>query len=64
MALIPLGWGRFADDPDARLGIDAMRHHNSVFDGLLKHLPWGKFDWLVAVHRSDSRVRQSKSMSR
>jgi IS4 transposase len=34
-----------------------MRHHNSVFDGLLKHLPWGEFDRLVAVRRSDSRVR-------
>jgi Domain of unknown function (DUF4372)/Transposase DDE domain len=57
MALIPLGSGRFADDPDTRLGNDAMRHHNSVFDGLLKHLPWGEFDRLVAVRRSDSRVR-------
>jgi hypothetical protein len=39
MALIPLGSGRFADDPDTRRGINAMRHHNSVFHGLLKHLP-------------------------
>jgi hypothetical protein len=63
MALIPLGSGRFADDPDARLGINAMRHHNSVFHGLLKHLPWGEFDRLAAAHRSDSRVRQLTTKS-
>ena len=31
MALIPLGLGRFADGPDTRREINAMRHHNSVF---------------------------------
>jgi hypothetical protein len=40
MASIPLGSGRFADDPDTRLGVNAMRHQNSVFHGVLKHLPW------------------------
>ena len=35
-----------------------MRHQNSVFHGLLKHLPWGEFDRLVAVHGADSRVRR------
>jgi hypothetical protein len=54
MALIPLGSGRFADDPDTRRGINAMRHQNSVFHGLLKHLPWDEFDRLVAAHRADS----------
>jgi hypothetical protein len=44
MALIPLGSGRFADDPDTRFGAIAMRHQNSVFHGLLKHLPRGEFD--------------------
>jgi hypothetical protein len=63
MALIPLGSGRFADDPDTRRGINAMRHHNSVFHGLLKHLPWGEFDRLVAVHRADSRVRRLTTKS-
>ena len=58
MALIPLGSGRFADDPDTRRGVNAMRHQNSVFHGLLKHLPWGEFDRLVAVHGADSRVRR------
>src|SRR6516165_8254416 len=58
MALIPLGSGRFADDPDTRRGINAMRHQNSVFHGLLKHLPWGEFDRLVTEHGADSRVRR------
>ena len=58
MALIPLGSGRFADDPDTRLGVNAMRHQNSVFHGLLKHLPWGEFDRLVTEHGADSRVRR------
>jgi len=63
MALIPLGSGRFADDPDTRLGVNAMRHQNSVFHGLLKHLPWGAFDRLVAAHRADSRVRRLTTKS-
>ena len=64
MALIPLGSGRFADDPDTRRGINAMRHQNSVFHGLLKHLPWGEFDRLVAVHGADSRVRRLTTKDR
>jgi hypothetical protein len=55
MELIPLGSGRLADDPDTRLGVNAMRHQNSVFHGLLKLLPWGEFDRLVTAHRADSR---------
>jgi Transposase DDE domain/Domain of unknown function (DUF4372) len=63
MALIPLGSGRFADDPDTRRGSNAMRHQNSVFHGLLKHLPWAEFDQLVTAHRADSRVRQLTTKS-
>jgi IS4 transposase len=63
MALIPLGSGRFADDPDTRLGVNAMRHQNSVFHGVLKHLPWGEFDRLVAAHEADSRVRRLTTKS-
>jgi hypothetical protein len=63
MALIPLGSGRFADDPDTRWGVNAMRHYNSVFHGLLKHLPWPEFDRLVAAHRADSRVRRLTTKS-
>jgi Transposase DDE domain/Domain of unknown function (DUF4372) len=63
MALIPLGSGRFADGPDTRRGINAMRHHNSVFHGVLKHLPWDEFDRLVAAHGADSRVRRLTTKS-
>jgi len=34
-----------------------MRHQNSVFHDLLKHLPWTELDRLVKEHRSDFRVR-------
>src|SRR5215831_13935541 len=64
MALIPLGSGRFADDPDTRRGVNAMRHQNSVFHGVLKHLPWGEFDRLVAAHGADSRVRRLTTKDR
>jgi IS4 transposase len=63
MALIPLGSGRFADDPDTRQGVNAMRHQNSVFHGVLKHLPWSEFDRLVAAHGADSRVRRLTTKS-
>jgi IS4 transposase len=36
----------------------AMRHHNSVLHGLLKHIPWSSFDDLVEKHDADARVRQ------
>ena len=35
-----------------------MRHHNSVLHGVLKHIPWAKFDELVEEHRADARVRR------
>ena len=63
MALIPLGSGRFADDPDTRRGVNAMRHHNSVFHGVLKHLPWPEFERLTAAHRTDLRVRRLTTKS-
>jgi IS4 transposase len=40
-----------------------MRHQNSVFHGLLKHLPWGEFDRLVAAHGTDWRVRRLTTKS-
>ena len=40
-----------------------MRHQNSVFHGLMKHLPWGVFDRLVAAHGADSRVRRLSTKS-
>lgn len=38
-----------------------MRHHNTVFHDILKHIPWGKFDDLVDQHGSDHRVRRLSS---
>ena len=40
-----------------------MRHHNSVFHQLLKHLPWEEFDALVKEHRADARVRRLTTRS-
>ena len=40
-----------------------MRHHNSVFHGVLKHVPWDLFDQLVAAHAADRRVRQLTTKS-
>lgn len=34
-----------------------MRHQNSVFHQILKHVPWTTFDRLVDEHGSDFRVR-------
>jgi hypothetical protein len=35
-----------------------MRHHNSVFHGLQKLIPWAEFDRLVEKHKADHRVRR------
>ena len=40
-----------------------MRHHNSVFHQLLKHLPWEEFDALVKEHRADAWVRRLTTKS-
>jgi hypothetical protein len=40
-----------------------MRHHNSVFHQLLKHLPWAEFDALVKEHGADARVRRLTTKS-
>ncbi len=40
-----------------------MRHHNSVFHQLLKHVPWEEFDRLVGVHRADARARRLTTKS-
>jgi hypothetical protein len=46
-----------------REGIDAMRHHNSVFHQLSKHIPWAVFDRLVDEHGADFRVRRFSTRS-
>lgn len=40
-----------------------MRHHNSVFHNVLKHLPWARFERLVEAHGADARVRQLSTKS-
>lgn len=40
-----------------------MRHENSVFHQIQKHIPWGVFDRLVDEHGSDHRVRRLSSKS-
>ena len=40
-----------------------MRHQNSVFHGVLKHIPWGAFDRLVATHGADAKARRLTSKS-
>jgi IS4 transposase len=40
-----------------------MRHQNSVFHSILKHVPWADFDRLVEEHEADSRVRQLTTKS-
>lgn len=55
MALILLRTKRLATFWDTERS-KAMQHHNSVFHGLLKHVPWQRFDALVEKHRSDAGV--------
>ena len=40
-----------------------MRHYNSVFHDLLKHVPWSVFEGLVQKHGADFRVRRLSSKS-
>lgn len=40
-----------------------MRHQNSVFHDLLKHVPWDLFDRLVADHKADKHIRRLSTKS-
>ncbi len=40
-----------------------MRHQNSVFHDLLKHVPWSVFERLVDEHGADHRVRRLSTKS-
>lgn len=40
-----------------------MRHQNSVFHSVLKHVPWAEFDRLVGIHGADARVRRLTTKS-
>ena len=43
---------------ETRKGTHAMRHQNSVFHSLLKHVPWDKFDRIVEEHGADELARK------
>jgi IS4 transposase len=43
--------------------INAVRHQNSVFHDLLKHVPWSVFERLVDEHGADHRVRRLSTKS-
>jgi DDE family transposase/uncharacterized protein DUF4372 len=62
MALILLCSKRLATFWDTEKD-QAMLHQNSVFHGLLKHVPWGRFDALVDEHGTDVRVRRLSTKS-
>jgi IS4 transposase len=51
------------NDPGHEGEVSAMRHQNSVFHGLLKHVAWSEFERLVAVHDADARVRRLTTKS-
>ena len=40
-----------------------MLHQNSVFHGVLKHMPWHRFDRLVDEHAADKHVRRMTTKS-
>jgi IS4 transposase len=62
MALILLYSKRLATFWDTKKD-QAMRHENSVFHGLLKHVPWHRFESLVEDHGADARVRRLSTKS-
>jgi IS4 transposase len=62
MALILLCSKRLATFWDTEKD-QAMRHENSVFHGLLKHVPWDRFESLVEDHEADARVRRLSTKS-
>lgn len=62
MALILLYSKRLATFWDTEKD-QAMRHENSVFHGLLKQVPWHRFERLVEEHGADARVRRLSTKS-
>ena len=48
---------------ETRKWSNVMRHQNSVFHAVLKHVPWGEFDQLVTEHDADARVRRLTTKS-
>jgi IS4 transposase len=62
MALILLSSKRLATFWDTEKD-QAMRHENSVFHGVLKLVPWHRFESLVEEHEADARVRRLSTKS-
>ena len=62
MALILLCSKRLATFWDTEKD-QAMRHENSVFHRLLKHVPWHPFESLVENHSADALVRRLSTKS-
>ncbi|MBI1779224.1 MAG: DUF4372 domain-containing protein, partial [Proteobacteria bacterium] len=62
MTLIHLRLERLATFLDTE-GTNVMRHQNSVFHSVHKHVPWVEFDRLVAAHEADYRVRRLPTRS-
>jgi len=62
MTLIHTVLERFAAF-ETRKWSNVMRHENSVFHGVLKHVPWGEFERLVEQHGADARVRRLTTKS-
>src|SRR5207248_7036871 len=60
--LILLGSGRLRINW-TRKGINAVRHQNSVFHGVLQHVPWATLDRLVEEHETgrDPRNLQARA---
>src|SRR5580658_5396202 len=57
MAWILVGFERFAAF-ETRTGGHAMRHQNSVFHSLMKHVPWTHLDELVEKFGADELSRK------
>src|SRR5512138_3275281 len=53
----------FGASPGHEIGVNTVRHQNSVFHDVLKHVPWGTFDKLVAKHEADKHVRRVPTKS-
>jgi len=45
------------------VGTPAVRHQNTVFGQVLKHVPWDAFERLVKEQRADARIRRLNTKS-
>ena len=61
--LILLVFERLATFIGHEVRSNTVRHKNSVFHDLLKHVPWSEFEHLIAAHGADARVRRLTTKS-